>query len=160
MSSPLESPEFGKLYVGDTRDDDGPVIDSLVQEVDRPAAPVVESISPAPLIEPPRMTRVLANTEVMYIGDQPRRLMPADPTRQTCRVRVYSLNDTPANITRQDYVIVADELGKVSNGVSGICVVIRHNSSADFDGHTGALWVYPSQLLTAFIEITSWGVAK
>lgn len=159
MSSPLESPEFGSLYVGDARDDDGRVLDSLVQSTDAPATPVVESIAPAPLVFPKPITRIFADTEQMYIGDAPRRLLSEDLKRQTCRVKVYSLNDTAANITWRDFVIISDEKGKVSNGTAGINIVVHHGQSVDLDGHTGALWVIPGSLLTAVIEICAWGVS-
>jgi hypothetical protein len=160
MSAPLESPEFENLFVGNTHDDDGAVIDSFFVETDTAALPVTERIAPAKLIKPKAATRLVAQTLTMYIDSDVQRIMSEDLSRSTCRIKVYSLNDTPASITRQDYVIINDERGKVSNGTSGINVVIHHNQSADFDGHTGALYVKTSPLLTAFIEITGYGIVE
>lgn len=155
MSSPLESPEYETLYLGDTKDDDGQVIDSLFIETNTPAAPVIEAIAPAPLEEPKPTTRIFGgsfNFEQTRLADytSPIQILPADANRKDLTIKSYSRAAAP---TVTDFVFVADENGKMSaNGTGKL-----RPSSSDFDlsNHTGAVWIYPGAI-TADFEINWW----
>jgi hypothetical protein len=155
MSSPLVSPEFENLFVGDAHDDDGRVIDSLVQEVDAPATPVVERIAPMPLIEPKRTTRILSGsfnfsfTLANAGGYAPVQILPADANRQDMTIKAYS-----SATTLTDFMYIADENGKLGTSSAGRL----RPGSADFDvtEHTGAVWVLPNTAITADFEINWW----
>ncbi len=156
MSSPLVDPTFGNLYLGDTNDDDGPVIDSLVQEVDAPAVPVVEKINTPSLISPPRTTRILSG---FYVWEQTRAnngeysafmIMPADSIRKQVRIDAVSWAATPG---AGDYVWIVDESGKVNTSGGGR---LRHNKGLTFDMHTGAIWAVCNSALTGAFELSWW----
>jgi hypothetical protein len=154
MSSPLETPEFGTLYVGNTKDDDGPVIDSLVQEVDTPATPVVQAISPAPLIRTKRNTRLLSGTLIfdntVVATYAPIQILPADLQRLEWSIQAFSYAAAP---TSGDYVYLADENGKLPSSSAGR---LRNGSILNLDDHNGALWVLPSPGLTGLFEVSYW----
>lgn len=144
------------------KDDDASIIDSLVQETNAPADPhgAIEPVPADTKVKPRSATRLYAQTYQVYIGNPPILIFPADLNRVNCHVSIYSLNDTPANITRQDYVIINDEAGKISNGANGINIVAHHNRTVDLDGHTGAVYFTPGPLLTAFIEVSAYAVSE
>jgi hypothetical protein len=154
MSSPLESPEFGGLYLGNTHDDDGQVIDSLVQEVDSPATPVTEPIRPAALIQPKRTTRILSGTLIFdntqIANYAPIQILPADFNRQQFNIKGFSYVAAP---TITDFVFIVDENGKVNTSSAGR---LRSGQSIALDEHTGSLWVYPNPTITGLFEITYW----
>ena len=158
MSSPLETPEFGTLYVGDTRDDDGQVIDSLVQEVDSPATPVVQPIAPTPLVRTKRTTRLLSGTiifdnlNIANIG--PIQILPADAKRLEWTIKGFSLVAAP---TVTDFVFIADENGKLNTSSSGR---LRSGQHINMDDHTGALWVLPNAAITGLFEVTYWATTE
>lgn len=157
MSSPLESPEFGTLYVGDTKDDDGPVIDSLVQEVDRPATPVIEKID-TPLIKTKRTTRVLSGTFVFdntqIANYSPMQILPADAKRLEWSIKGFSYVAEP---TITDYVYLADENGKMGSSSAGR---LRSGDKLNLDDHTGALWMLPNPGITGLFEVTYWATTE
>ena len=146
----------------DKKDDDAIVIDQLVQETNAPADihGAIEPVLPDTKVKPASVTRIISQTYQVYIGNPPVRLLTEDVKRVACRLKVYSLNDTPANITRQDYIIINDEAGKISSGATGINIVCHHNQEVDLDGHTGAVWFIHGPLLTAFIEVSIWAVTE
>jgi hypothetical protein len=158
MSSPLESPEFENLFVGNASDDDGRVIDSLVQEVDAPATPVIERITPAPLIEPKRTTRLLSGTQTfdnLNPPTAPLMILPADANRVDLTIKGFSYVTVP---TATDFVFVADSNGNMSSLSAGQL----RSTSADFDlsEHTGPVWVFPSAALTGKFEISWWATTS
>lgn len=144
MSAPLESSEFANLYVGDTRDDDGPVIDSLVQEVDRPAEPQIQSIPAVPLFDYVKPTRALTGTAILNSaslianGGGPIQIVPADLKRTHLHIAGYSSAATPG---ANDYAFLADESGKTQFASSAYR--LRHNVGRTFDDYTGPIYVYP-----------------
>lgn len=158
MSSPLESPEFGGLYLGNTHDDDGQVIDSLVQEVDTPATPVTEPIRPATLIQPKRTTRILSGTLIFdntqVANYSPIQILPADANRLQFNLKGFSYAATPG---AADFVFIADENGKMNTSSSGR---FRSGGILALDEHTGALWAYPNSGITGLFELTWWATTS
>jgi len=164
MSSPLESPEFRDndpdtpdgLYVGDTKDDDGQVLDSQVMSVDRPAEPVVEAIRQVPLEQPKKITRLITGTRVISPGDSPMPILTPDAKRLSLKM----LMTTPTgSATATDYVNFADNSGNVSQalatGAESGCTRIRAWAvDHTLDGHTGAVWIAGSLGQTLPLELT------
>jgi hypothetical protein len=152
MSSPLESPEFEHLFVGDTRDDDPHVIDSLVQEVDAPATPVVEAIAPAPLITPPKKQRLLTGTFVFDANTtSPIQIVPQDPKRMHLRLDGISFAATPG---ANDFLAISDDQGKVNTPFTAAWR-LRSGKSHTIDDYTGAVYVMPgSGIATNSFELT------
>lgn len=153
MSSPLESPDFKNLYLGDTRDDDGTVIDSFLIETDTPATPVTEPISPAPLITPPSWGRLLTGSFVVTTALlAPWMVLPADTRRKSVTLSALSLAASPTAYA--EYVQLSDENGKVL-GMSGGYNLRHGKDPLVLMGYTGPLYVFPAATITAGIEI-SW----
>jgi hypothetical protein len=165
MSSPLFTSEFAdndpetpdNLYVGDVRDDDAQVLDSFFIETDAPATPILEPIKSTPLRETPPETRILADTRVINVGDQPFRLLPADPNRKSFKIVMV----TPTgSATQFDYINLSDNVGNVSQALntgsgSGCTRVRAWAADWTLDGHTGPVWVSGSNGQTLPLEI-SW----
>lgn len=148
----MESPEFQTLYVGDSKDDDGKVIDSLVQEVDRPAEPQVEAIHPAPLERPKPLSRMFSGTLVFDQSyTNPIQIATPDKNRLHFRIDGYSYAATPG---QKDYVLLADENGKTQAGSSSMATRLRHGKGYTLDDCTGAIWVLPGPITTDNFEIT------
>lgn len=142
MSSPLETPEFENLYLGDIHDDDGPVIDLLFVEKDEPADPSKALIPGAviPTHRPEAGTRLFPGTYTLTTKDQgqPVQILPPDKRRVSLRVDGYSLATTPG---ANDYANVSDENGKVVSGT--MSWRMRHNKgTGQVDDITNAIWVY------------------
>lgn len=165
MSSPLYSPEFKDsdpdtpdgLYVGDTKDDDGPVIDSLFVETDAPATPVVEAVKAVPLIEPTPITRLLTGTEIIATGGGPYMLLPPDRNRKSLKIALAVPSGTA---TATDYLNVADNQGAVSyaqqtGAGTGVTRIRPFAFDWVFDGHTGAVWIASGLNQTLPLEL-SW----
>ncbi len=159
MSSPFpsESATFGNLHVGDVQDDDGPVIDSFLVEVDEaPTGPElisagVLSDERGPLTKPKRTTRIITGTAIMDASWQPNKILVADPNRQQLLIRANAtqLTVTPAT-TLSDYAVLAFEPAFVTatNG-------FRFRSTGiNLDDHTGDVWVAVPPGVSAPIEIT------
>lgn len=152
MSSPLESPGFGTLFVGDTKDDDAQIIDALVQEVDTPAIPVQEPINPVPLVRPKDYARLLAGAIVLdssYLT--PIQIVPSDKNRIELRIDVFSFAAVPG---QNDYIFLGDENGKPGTTSSWRLRPGATGKSHTFAYYTGALWVLPNPAITAAIEIS------
>jgi hypothetical protein len=164
MSAPLETPEFKDndpdtpdgLYVGDYKDDDANVIDSFFIETDTPATPQLEAIDQTPLKAAVKPTRLLGDTRIINVGDQPFMLIPPDTNRKSLKM----LMTTPSgSATATDYVNFADNVGNVSlalqNGTpSGVTRMRAWAVDHTLDGHTGAVWVSGSLNQTLPLEIT------
>jgi hypothetical protein len=157
MSSPLETPEFEHLYLGNTADDDGPIVDGMIQTVSAPATPVVEAIHPATLIEPARTTRLLSGTQTFDFTAittyGPIQILPADKNRQDLTIKAYSFSAT-SPVPNTEFVYIADENGKLGSSSSGKL----RAASSDFDlsEHTGAVYILPGPGLTANFEVSWW----
>jgi hypothetical protein len=152
MSSPLESPEYGTLYVGDTHDDDAHVIDSLDIEVDAPATPVIEPISPAPLEPLRRNNRLLTGTLTFDANSiSPVQILPADPNRKQIRLDGLSFAATPG---ATDYLAISDDQGKVNTPFTSAWR-LRSGKSHTIDNYNGALYVMPGAgVATNAFELT------
>jgi long-subunit fatty acid transport protein len=136
---PSENATFGNLHVGNVHDDDPGIIDADVLEVDKPPTPITESITTPTLRQPKDCTRLLTTTlDVDPTWDKAVLLMPADANRIGLVLRV-----TSATAVATDYVMVADDAGKLeANSSAG---KLYHGQSLDLgsgDGsHTGPLYV-------------------
>lgn len=152
MSSPLESPEYGTLYVGDTHDDDAKVIDSLDIEVDAPATPVVESIPPQPLERNKRNMRLLTGTLTFDINSiAPVQILPADLKRKEIRLDGLSFNATPG---ATDYLAISDDQGKVNTPFTAAWR-LRSGKTHTIEDYTGPIYVMPGAgIATNSFELT------
>jgi hypothetical protein len=142
MSSPYPSvdPTFGPLHLGNTADDDGQVIDSLLVEVDAPPAPqdLIGPISPEPLIKPRPVTRLNTGNYTIDTTWGPVQVVPADPNRLQLRIRGMSNAATPG---AGDYILLGYDRGMVGAGNNSAVYKLRNNVSLDLDEHTGEVWV-------------------
>ena len=152
MSSPLETPAFENLFVGDTRDDDAHVIDSLDIEVDAPATPVMEAIAPAALETPKKPTRLLTGTFTFDVNaTAPVQLLPADPNRTQLHIDGTSFAATPG---LNDFIAISDDLGKINSPFTAAWR-LRSGKSRAMDNHTGAIYAFPGTgIATNNFEVT------
>lgn len=152
MSSPLESPEFGDRYFGDTHDDDAKVIDSLDIEVDVPATPVVEAITPQPLERNKRNNRLLTGTLTFDANSiAPVQIVPADPNRKEIRLDGLSFNATPG---ATDYLAISDDQGKVNTPFTAAWR-LRSGKTHTIENYNGPLYVMPGAgIATNNFELT------
>lgn len=156
MSSPVTPFE-----TQNTHDDDGAVIDSLLQEVDKaPPAP----LDPIPVlapVEPPVFTRVLAGTEYINPNTDPFQLLAPDANRVETQIDVVWGGGGAATAT--DYINVGSESGPVSGaafaGSRPGAYRIYPGGGKDFDAHTGALYIGPSFGQTGQLIVT-WRVVS
>jgi|SRR6185436_5914221 len=154
MSSPLETAEFETLYVGNTHDDDGPVLDSLVKSVDAPAELQITAIDATPLIEPVGPNQLIAGTQFFDFANlaniTPTQILPADTRRKSVTLSLLSTAASPAALV--EYVTLADSNGKTR---SSLAYNLRHGKDPlVLDGYTGEIWAYPSASITASVELT------
>lgn len=160
-------PYFPKQFeTQNFQDDDAEVINELVQQAQKPAD-IHDAVVPSLLVPQFKAiapTRLFANTIQFSQAQQAVtpytavRLLSEDVNRGTCRVRVYSSATTPGIA---DYILVSDDLSKISAGVASICTVVRPSTSIlDLDGHTGQVWVIPGPSLTAssVLEVSAFGI--
>jgi hypothetical protein len=158
MSSPV--PIFG---LQNLKDDDGAVIASFDIEVDAPAD-VRQATEPVEIITPETptqpdvpsaatpATRIISGTELMFGGAAPLQILYADTRRQDLRIDIYSTAGSPGV---NEYVLIGDELAKMSNVMASGTFKGRHAKSVDLTYHTGPLFIVPGPSITAAIEI-SW----
>jgi hypothetical protein len=110
MSSPLESPDFKNLYVGDENDDDA----TITREYFTPAPDGPPNVYKEPipdqsvLVNPPILNRLIAGTDTIDpTWTQPTQILPVDEFRIQMMVKVISatltdgvtLADNPNNLT-------------------------------------------------------------
>jgi hypothetical protein len=147
MSSPLTTPEFETLYVGDKNDDDGKVIDSFLHETNAPATPVVNAIVPQALERPKPIGRLLTGTLLLdgSYANTPVMLLPADANRVQIRIDGFSTAEVPGY---NDYVNLADENGKSTSAT--FSWHLRHEKGHTLDEFTGAVWVTIGPISAAF----------
>jgi hypothetical protein len=112
MSSPLETPEFGNLYLGDTNDDDPQVIQSYFTPApDGPPNVYTEPIPDQGIINAPVLNRMINGSSLMQpTWAQPTQVLPADEFRIMLMVKALSatatdgvsIADNPNNLTSPD----------------------------------------------------------
>lgn len=148
MSSPV--PMFGTQ---NTKDDDGPVIDSLFLEVNAPPNPA-DAIEPIPQPElpaPKPVTRLVTGTytfDVAGIANAPWMLLPPDANRKSLELSAYNTVGTGAT----EYLSLADESGKCNT--SSAFTIRPHRTPFTIDAHTGAVWVQTGPGITGSITLT------
>jgi hypothetical protein len=133
----VSEPTFVPLNVGDTEDDDGQVIDSLLVEVDAPPEPLPDtSVEPQrSKVRPAKTGKLLTGTMLVLPGWDAIPLLPADPDRDTFRLQVIGATAT-------DYILYADDAGKLQNEQGGFRVMATVTGNrVDVDNFTGPLWV-------------------
>lgn len=160
MSSPLDTPGFGDLYVGDPADDDGQVIDSFLVEVDTPPTLPQNTQTVLPLDRPKPFSRFLTGTVVLdnntIVAGTAVMILQPDKNRLSVRLDGYSYATTPG---QNDYVSVSDEPTKAQWPTGGWRM--RHGKGHEIDDATNAIWVYPaSGIATNNFEVTWVAVTK
>jgi hypothetical protein len=160
MSSPY--PPFGTQNLND---DDGPVLDSMFVETFAPP-PLKDAIEPIPIparVEPTRSTRLFAGVEILAGGGTPFRLLPADANRIEFNIGCVLTSMAAGGFN--DYVLVADENGKVSTGqtnssTGGSFRLRPAMYVVTFRGHTGEIWIAGGISIAAAMEVEWWAVTK
>lgn len=149
-------------------DDDAAVIDSYLIETDTPPD-IKGAIGPIqqPVLPPlPETTRLITGTQVLdssYVN--PYQMLPADANRVSLYIAVTSTVTGP---TFNDYVLIADQGGKVSAAAAGaISGASRIRAQAVFSptqvpmlDHTGAVYLLPGASLSNAIEVSWIAVTK
>lgn len=149
---------YPPLGMSDNNDDDGQVFTDLVPDSHEPAdiRGAVEPVEMPKEVTPVPVTRLHANTASFASGGLPQRLLSEDVTRRgSVFVKVRSQAATP---TVADFVIVADEQGKISNGTAGIAIKVYSSEIIEIRDHTGAVYAIPGTALTGGIEVSAWAV--
>jgi hypothetical protein len=150
MSSPI--PVFG---MSNNQDDDAQVIDSMVTTTAEPPEPPIEPITIPPLPALPTITRVLAGTELITTDRISYQLLPPDANRREFELHLH-WGGTPGEETATDYILLSDEIGKVSNTDSTQGAMrIYPGKEIDLDAHTGAIWLNKGPSTTATL-IATW----
>lgn len=159
------TPIFGTQNVND---DDAAVVDSYFIETDAPPdlKNAIEPI-PQPVLPPlPETTRLLTETRILdssYVN--PYQVIPADANRESLFITVTG-TDTTA--TFNDYILIADQGGKVSAAAQGATSgATRIRIQAGFAptqvpliDHTGAVYAIPGPAITHAIELTYIAVTR
>jgi hypothetical protein len=129
---------FGNLDVGDTRDDDARVLQSLTEEIQAPPTPLQTHIVTPDLMLPKPPSMLITHTALLTSAGGPQQLLQPDPNRVALYLRV-----TSSNATVTDYVLVADDDGKVQQlGTSAnFYAQLFHGAEVEFTPHTGSVWV-------------------
>jgi hypothetical protein len=132
-----ENDDFGNgapTLAGDPTDDDGQVLDSLVEPSAEPPTPSELPGSPkVELSEPKSLTRLLTGSQKLLASWDAVLLLPADPLR-------LSLQMWAASDTATDYARFSDDAGKIQ---------VKSSSALLWSGqllqlplsHTGPVWV-------------------
>lgn len=141
-------------------DDDPIVMDELVKTTSAPADihGAIEPVVKPTDYRPKAATRALTSTvriPTVANGGQVQRITSEDLNRATCKLRGYSKATTPSF---DDYVIVADDPGKIASGSVQAANILRHNQTLDWDGHTGPIFITPGPATTDIFEVTAWGI--
>lgn len=122
---------------GDHADDDGPVLDSLVEQSAEPPAPkpaTAPPAAPAPTPDRPRTpSRLLTGSMTINDSHGAVLLLPADPDRKNLTIAVM-----PAG-TEANGVRIAEDSGRVMT--DGASLVLPSGRTWDsVPGYTGAVW--------------------
>lgn len=154
MSSPV--PIFG---LENLHDDDSQVMDDLYSQTNTPP-PIAEAIQPITIPGKPELpitSRILAGTESITTTTTAYRLLPADANRTEFQC-VMTVPTGTAGV--DDYLLVSDESGKVTNGSTQGAFRVRPGVGWDLDSHTGEIWIAggPARLLA--MELTWRAVTK
>lgn len=130
-----------ELDTGDRHDDDGAVLDSLVQPAeldDDEPAPATDA--PRVLTEPSRIdgprpvTRLRTETTTLPVDGSPVRVVPRNPDRVRLQVRLYGIDAT---------VHLSDDQSKTAMRMGAFVVplILTGAPFLDLDEHTGPLYV-------------------
>jgi hypothetical protein len=137
------------IIAGNLTDDDGQVINSLVEDMAEPPAakllPVATTVPPVP-VKP--VMRLLTLTWNVLPGWPPSLLLPADPDRTALRIDVNSATAT-------DVIRIADDAGKVQS-VGGSALIYSGKDIPFNSAYTGPVWVYaPDAVGPVTVSVTA-----
>lgn len=143
----MSSPTFVPLNTGDTADDDGQVIDSLLEETNAPPTPLIEPIrepEPVPAKVPGRM--LTGNTTIDPSWSGATLLLPSDINRTRLHIRAHG--------TAVDaYVRVAGDPGELSMGGR-----LYGGDDQPWDGYTGPVLI--DCVGAAPVNVSWWAVTS
>jgi hypothetical protein len=147
-------PERPTLASEDPASRDPEIINSQIQDNAEPPTP--EQLPHQLLnrkVEPPKITRLMTGVINMIAGTSafPVMLLPSDAKRTRLTIRVQSA--TPA-----DYVLVADDAGKVQSQMSA--APCYQAVPMTLDDHTGPIWialptVFVGPMVVSFYAVTA-----
>lgn len=148
MSAPVPGADTRPLFTGDNNDDDGQVIDNFLIETDTPPTPVIEHISPAPLIAPKAATILRTGSYLLNLSYSAIKMISADVNRKELRLEGYS---TVAAPTFVEYALVAFDAGLLTDSSA---YHLRHGEKLNLDEHTGDVYILPVSTITAAFEVS------
>lgn len=140
---------------GDHADDDGPVLDSLVEQSAEPPAPkpaTAPPVAPAPTPDRPRTpSRLLTGSMTINDSHGAVLLLPADPDRKNLSLSVMSAGTPDAPVTPEaNGVRIAEDSGRVMT--DGASLVLPNGRNWDsVPGYTGAVWAAVTGVGTLFV---------
>ena len=114
MSAPLETPEFGNLYLGDIQDDDASVIESNFEPAsDGPPNVYTQAIPDQSVLPPVVANRLLSGTDdINPAWTNPTLIQPVDILRTMMSVKAISSTAT-------DFISISDGYNNLQS-VDGI----------------------------------------
>lgn len=140
------------VLAGDWKDDDGIVLDSLLQEntdaSTNAQAPADKSFTPVKPV-PDVPTRITGTKTRVVAGAAPQQVLWHDPNRIHFGIRINSLGGA------SDVVRWSDDPGLMASGQ--MCPDIVTSQPLDVVQHTGRLYVYAP---TADADVTVWAVTR
>lgn len=125
------------VLAGDAHDDDGQVLDSIVQPAN---PPTIEQLPVATIDTPKRtprpLTRTITSTQTVLPSFGPVQVLPADADRESLSITVR----TPEGVTTT-YARLADDSSKVGSDMGAFVLIPNQNNVGVLAGHTGPVWV-------------------
>lgn len=150
QSEPLQANTPRPTLAGDWHDDDGQVIDDLVQPQANPLPPPATDKTVPVTERPARVGRLIGGTGTWDPQWQPFLALPADPRRKSVTIQNNSTTAT-------DGVRIADDSGKCQSG-TGAGVVYPANPLTLL-GYTGPVWISAAPAAAA-VTVSMWAVTE
>lgn len=168
MSAPLETPDYGNLYLGNTHDDDAAVIQSYVEPQGQGIeTPYVEPIPDQSYNRPKIATRLMSIRQVILptwegnnVGMQPAvNLLVEDLNRASFIIRVVS----PTAVAT-DGIVFSSDAGELQGANPGGAPLLA-GFDETFVGHTGPLYarsysVTTGSIASAAVLVSVWAVTS
>lgn len=137
-------------------DDDGQVIDSLVEPISAPPPPEHQPTEPLSVTPKPRAhTRLLTGTATLLASWGAIPLLPADPSRVSLAVYAYAVDGSAQPVR------LADDPGKIQadgGAITFYTVTPTLALPARLSGHTGPVWIgapdATQDILVTFVAVT------
>lgn len=134
------------VIAGNPHDDDAEILDNLVESKAEPPTPAQEPTARVnPLDKAPVITRTITETINVDPAWGPVQLLPSDANRR-------ALHITAASDTATDYVLIADDKGRLASSFAGFALAA--GGFVDLNAHTGSVWVVPNAANTSVVTVS------